>query len=91
NGNIYTVDENFSKAQAIAVKGQYIIGVGSNENVKKFVGESTNVASVFRRLLLHFGTDYRRIVDFLGIMCYNQSKVSLNTGRRLANREFNLS
>jgi hypothetical protein len=31
NGNIYTVDENFSKAQAIAVKGQYIIGVGSNE------------------------------------------------------------
>jgi predicted amidohydrolase YtcJ len=46
NGNIYTVDENFSKAQAIAVKGQYIIGVGSNENVKKFVGESTKVVDL---------------------------------------------
>lgn len=41
NGNIYTVDEVFSKAQAIAIKGQYIIGVGSNEDVKRFVGEST--------------------------------------------------
>jgi len=43
NGNIYTVDEDFSKAQAIAIKGQYIIGVGSNEDVKRFVGESTKV------------------------------------------------
>ena len=43
NGNIYTVDEVFSKAQAIAIKGQYIIGVGSNEDVKRFVGESTKV------------------------------------------------
>jgi len=43
NGNIYTVDEDFSKAQAIAIKGQYIIGVGSNEDVKRFVGETTKV------------------------------------------------
>ena len=43
NGNIYTVDENFSKAQAIAIKGQYIIGIGSNEEVKKFAGYSTAV------------------------------------------------
>ena len=43
NGNIYTVDEVFSKAQAIAIKGQYIIGVGSNEDVKRFVGETTKV------------------------------------------------
>ena len=43
NGNIYTVDEVFSKAQAIAIKGQYIVGVGSNEDVKGFVGESTKV------------------------------------------------
>lgn len=43
NGNIYTVDESFSKAQGIAIKGQYIIGVGSNEEVKKFVGATTQV------------------------------------------------
>lgn len=43
NGNIYTVDEDFSKAEAIAIKGQYIIGVGSNEDVEKFIGSTTRV------------------------------------------------
>lgn len=43
NGNIYTVDESYSKAEAIAIKGQYIIGIGSNEDVNNFVGQSTQV------------------------------------------------
>jgi hypothetical protein len=28
NGNIYTVDEEYSKAEAIAIKGQYLLHVG---------------------------------------------------------------
>lgn len=43
NGNIYTVDENFSKVEAIAIKGQYIIGTGSKTEVEKFVSPSTQV------------------------------------------------
>jgi predicted amidohydrolase YtcJ len=43
NGNIYTVDEGFSTAEAIAIKGQYIIGIGSNDDVRKFIGTSTKV------------------------------------------------
>jgi len=43
NGNIYTVDEDFSTAQAIAIKGQYIIGIGSNDEINAFIGESTEV------------------------------------------------
>jgi predicted amidohydrolase YtcJ len=43
NGNIYTVDESFSKAEAIAIKGQYIIGIGSNEEVNKYIAQSTRV------------------------------------------------
>lgn len=43
NGNIYTVDEGFSKAEAIAIKGQYIIGIGSSKEVNEFVGQSTQV------------------------------------------------
>lgn len=43
NGNIYTVDESFSKAEAIAVKGQYIVAIGSNKEVEKFVGQTTKV------------------------------------------------
>lgn len=43
NGNIYTVDEGFSTAEAIAIKGQYIIGIGSNDDVRKFIGTTTKV------------------------------------------------
>jgi len=43
NGNIYTVDENFSKAEALAIKGQHIVGVGTNEEVNNFIGTTTQV------------------------------------------------
>lgn len=46
NGNIYTVDEIFSKAEAIAIKGQYLLHVGSNESVKKFIGSNTKVVDL---------------------------------------------
>jgi predicted amidohydrolase YtcJ len=36
NGNIYTVEDKQPKAQAVAVKGDRIIFVGSNEDAKKF-------------------------------------------------------
>jgi predicted amidohydrolase YtcJ len=43
NGNIITVDGNFSIAEAVAVKGGKIIGVGSNTDIKKLTGENTSV------------------------------------------------
>lgn len=43
NGNIYTVDEKYSRAEAIAIKGQYLLHVGSNDEVKKFIGPNTKV------------------------------------------------
>ena len=36
NGNIYTVEDKQPKAQAVAVKGNHIIFVGSNQEAKKF-------------------------------------------------------
>jgi predicted amidohydrolase YtcJ len=36
NGNIYTVDEKQPKAEAVAVKDDRIVFVGSNEDAKKF-------------------------------------------------------
>ena len=41
NGKIVTVDENFSIAQAIAVKGNKFIAVGSNDEIKKLADGST--------------------------------------------------
>jgi predicted amidohydrolase YtcJ len=43
NGKIVTVDNDFSIAEAVAVKGDKIIGVGSNADIKKLAGENTKV------------------------------------------------
>ncbi len=41
NGNIWTGNPNQPRAQAIAVSGDKIIGVGSNEEIKAFIGADT--------------------------------------------------
>ena len=43
NGKVITVDENFSIKEAIAVKDGWILFVGSNEDVKRFIGKHTNL------------------------------------------------
>ena len=40
NGNIYTVDENFSKASAFAVKNGKFIDVGSDDILSKYKSEN---------------------------------------------------
>jgi predicted amidohydrolase YtcJ len=46
NGNIYTVSETQVHAEAVAVKGDRIVFVGSNAAVKKFAGPSTRVVDL---------------------------------------------
>ncbi|MBI4447336.1 MAG: amidohydrolase [Acidobacteria bacterium] len=41
NGNVLTVDANFSKAEAIAVRGDKILAVGKNDEVLKLAGPFT--------------------------------------------------
>ena len=41
NGKIITVDETFSIAQAVAVRGDRIVGVGTNEEVNQLAGSNT--------------------------------------------------
>lgn len=43
NGNIYTAKDGAPKAQAIAVKGDRILLVGSNEDAQKVTGANTHV------------------------------------------------
>ena len=38
NGKIVTVDSNFSIAEAIAVSNDKIVAVGTNRQIKKFIG-----------------------------------------------------
>jgi len=43
NGNVITVDNDFSFAEAVAVKDDRIVGVGSNADIKKLAGEKTEL------------------------------------------------
>jgi predicted amidohydrolase YtcJ len=43
NCKVVTVDGDFSVAEAVAVKGDKITGVGSNADIKKLAGENTKI------------------------------------------------
>ncbi|GED17731.1 amidohydrolase [Aneurinibacillus migulanus] len=46
NGNIYTADAKFSKADAMAIKDQKLIYVGNKGQVKQYIGPSTKVVDL---------------------------------------------
>ena len=41
NGKIVTVDAQFSIAQAVAVRGDRIVAVGSNQDITRLAGQNT--------------------------------------------------
>ena len=52
NGSIYTVDENRSWADAIAIKDGIIIFVGNNTDAKDFIGPDTSITNLKKRMVL---------------------------------------
>lgn len=52
NTNVYTVDRNNPSAEAIAVRGDRIIAVGSHSEVMKLKGESTRLIDLNKKLIL---------------------------------------
>jgi predicted amidohydrolase YtcJ len=57
NGNIYTVSERQPHAEAIAVRGERIVFVGSNADAKKYQGKSTRVVDLQGRTVVPGMTD----------------------------------
>lgn len=57
NGSVYTANDAQPRAEAVAVKGQRIIFVGSNADAKKFVGQNTRVVDLKGQTLLPGFTD----------------------------------
>jgi predicted amidohydrolase YtcJ len=57
NGNVYTANDNQAHAQAIAVQGERIVFVGSNEGAQKFVGKNTRVVDLKGATVLPGFTD----------------------------------
>ena len=46
NGNVYTANDRAPRAEAIAIKADRIVYVGSNAGAQKFVGSSTKVVDL---------------------------------------------
>src|SRR5256885_975854 len=52
HGKIVTVDEKFSIAEAIAMRGERIVEVGKNEDVLKTKGEKTRIVDLGGKMAL---------------------------------------
>ena len=73
NGNIYTANDKAPRAQAIAVKGDRIVFVGSNEAAQKFVGSKTRVIDLKGNTVLPGFTDSHQHLSGVG-----QREMTLN-------------
>ena len=67
NGNVYTANDKAPRAQAIAVKGDRIVFVGSNEAAQKFVGSSTRVIDLKGNTVLPGFTDSHQHLSGVGL------------------------
>jgi len=73
NGNVYTVNEKQPRAEAIAVKGDRIVFVGSNANAKRFQGAGTRVIDLHGETVVPGMTDSH--YHFIGV---GQREMNLN-------------
>ncbi|HKU75480.1 MAG TPA: amidohydrolase [Pyrinomonadaceae bacterium] len=73
NGNVYTANDKSAKAQAIAVKGDKIVFVGTNEAAQKFVGTNTRVVDLKGNTVLPGFTDSHQHLSGVG-----QREMTLN-------------
>src|SRR2546428_9754518 len=65
NGNVYTVDEKRPHAEAIAVKGDRIVYVGSNSDAKQFQDTNTRVVDLHGATVVPGMTDAH--YHFIGV------------------------
>src|SRR5712692_5869950 len=73
NGNVYTVNEKQPRAEAVAVKGDRIVFVGSNANAKQFQGGRTRVIDLHGETVVPGMTDAH--YHFIGV---GQREMNLN-------------
>ncbi|MFF2858249.1 amidohydrolase, partial [Peribacillus sp. NPDC058002] len=52
NGEVITVNQKNEVAEALAIKGNRISAVGTNHEIKAFIGEETNVVDLQGKSLL---------------------------------------
>lgn len=73
NGKIVTVDETRPEARALAARGDTIVAIGTEDQIRPFIGKNTEVIDLAGRLAIPGFIDSH--VHFTGI---GQSRVNLN-------------
>ena len=73
NGNIYTANDKEPRAEAIAVKADRIVFLGSNAEVQQYVGQSTRVVDLKGNTVLPGFTDSHQHLSGVG-----QREMTLN-------------
>jgi predicted amidohydrolase YtcJ len=66
NGNVYTANDKSAKAQAVAVKADKIVFVGTNEDAQKFIGANTRVVDLKGSTVLPGFTDSHQHLSGVG-------------------------
>ena len=66
NGNIYTGNDVRPKAEAVAIKGDRIVFVGSNREVQQYVGSRTRVIDLSGKTMLPGMTDAHHHLSGVG-------------------------
>ena len=83
NGNIYTVDEDFSTATAMAVKDDRILYVGDQAGAEAYVGAGTEVTDLNGKTVLPGLIEGHMHINNLG---ENQMKIDADVYKRQALR-----
>jgi predicted amidohydrolase YtcJ len=73
NGNVYTASDKAPQAQAIAVKADHIVFVGTNADAQKYVGANTRVVDLHGNTVLPGFTDSHQHLSGVG-----QREMTLN-------------
>src|SRR6266404_1210019 len=95
NGKIITVDERFSIAQAVAVRGERIVAVGTNSEITRLAGPDTRRIDLRGRAvtpglidnhmhLLRAGTTWTRELRFDGVVTRKQAIEMLRARAKMA-------
>src|SRR6266849_8271072 len=66
NGNIYTANEKQPRAEAVAVKGDRIVFVGSNAAAKNYEGPATRIVDLRGATMLPGMTDAHQHLEGVG-------------------------
>jgi len=78
NAEIYTMDPRQLWANALAIEGDKFIQVGSNEDIKKFVGKKTIVVDLQERMVMPGLHDAHTHLEWAGIFMHHECSLPHN-------------